>query len=313
MLQPSNNYYYLAFGLIIESEIEFPELYEYQTDIQHIDLKISLGATPQKHEIIGFQKPISAYNENEYWQEIPNIARYYAKNGSEAIIEPLCENWNDIRLFFISNIFYAILFQRDTLPISASGVIDKNGEVVLFVAPPLIGKSTLLFQFMQKGYLPFTDEGCVFNQFKKNDYEIYVNASFPKLYLWQSILADLSITDIAEFKPIRANIKKVSKSFQETFNPKSTKLKAIVILSEAKKASTISVKKLEQMDAFIALHECHPRPEWLEDLHKTKLNFNILGFLSKNISIFSAERLYSKNDFESFANLIESTVFENGK
>lgn len=308
MLENSRKYYYLAYGLSIESEIEFPELFAIEGDSLQIDLKIITGIVPKKDSIIGIQKPISAYNSNEYWQEIPHIARYLVSIGTEIIIEPICDNWNEIRIFVISNLFYAVLFQRNILPISASGVKDRTGEIVLFAAPKLTGKSTLLFRLMQLGYEPFTDDSCRIAQFDKNSNDFFAFAAYPKLELWQETLPKLGIESIDGFDKLRPNINKYEYFFHQQFLPKKQKIKAIVVLSETKKTDKISIKKLNQLEAFLVLHECHPRPEWIEDLHKIKQNFTLLSALSSKIPIFSAERPYFKNTCKELAQIIIDTV-----
>jgi hypothetical protein len=309
MSEKSRKYYYIAYGLSIESEVEFPELFVNEGDTKLIDIKIIIGKTTEKASIVGFQKPISAYNQNEYWQEIPNIARYYAKNGSEIVIEPLCENWNEIRLFAISNLFYPILFQRNILPISASGVIDRDGDVVLLMASTLVGKSTLLFKLMQLGYKPFTDDSCIIAPFDKNSNEIFALASFPQLRLWKETFPKLGIGNIDGFVQLRPSINKFGYFFHEQFLVNQHKIKAIVVLNETKRIKKVGIQKLNQMEAFLALHECYPRPEWIDDLKKTKQNFALLSGLSSKIPVYSAERPYFENTCSEFANLIIDIVF----
>jgi hypothetical protein len=300
-------FYYTAFGLTIKSEIAFSELFALESGPEQIDINICLGKVPEKETIIGFQKPITAYNKNEYWQIIPGVAKYYAKNGNSIIIEPITENWSEIRLFLINNIFYSVLYQNSFLPFLASGIIDKNGEVVLFMAPFLSGKSTLLLQFINKGFLPFTDNICVFNISDKNS--ILVNNSFKMIYTWKNTLESLKFNFLKVIE-IRENINKIG-ILNENIKCSEKKIRAIIILKESKKASDLTIKKLTQTEAFLKLHECHARSQWLQEMDMEIENFKYSSSISKNISIYTVERPYGKDTFDAYFDLIiNSEVFK---
>ena len=308
MPKNQTKFYYKTFGLTIESEILLPELYDIRYNSEPIDVKVALGKVPEKKSIIGFQKPISAYNKNEYWQEIPNIARYYAKKGNKIIIEPLCDRWGEIRLFLQTNIWYAILFQLNILPLLASGVINKNGDLILFAGKKLSGKSTLLFQFINKGYTPFSDIAIVFSF--QND-QIFVFPSFNTLFLWRTTFEKLNEKDKNyTISNLRPQINKISLgNLPNKFCGKPLKLAKILFLDEAKSAKSINITDLLPKEAFDLLHEVHARPQWIEDMGKHIENFKLLSQISKQIPVFKAERPYQKNCYEEFCSMIEIEVF----
>lgn len=307
MAQIENKYLYIACGLTIQSEIEFPELYFQDTESSTIDVTISIGKTPQKDSVIGFQKPISAYNKSEYWQEIPNIARYYAKNGNEVKIEPLCDNWNDIRLFFISNVLYSLLYQRNILPLLVGGIVDLNGNVILIGGKKLAGKSTLLFQLIQKGYSPFSDSCCTFLKIDKN---IEVNPSLPTIYLWKDTFDRINGNQF-EYSKLRSNINKVSINVLGKFSFQNRNSTTLIILNESKSNSEISIKKLNAKESFLELHELHLRPEWIEDMGKHIENFTLMSLLSNNLKIYKVGRPTNKALNSDLVNLIEETFLQN--
>ncbi|MES2796086.1 MAG: hypothetical protein V4683_08980 [Bacteroidota bacterium] len=300
-------YFYKAYGLAIKSEIKFSELFALDSESDSFDIHISVGKVPEKQSIIGFQKPISAYNDYQYWQEIPAIGRYFVANGKEIIIEPITKNWDDVRLFLITNIFYPLLFQRNQLPLLASGIINKNGEAVLFSAPFLTGKTTLLLQFLKKGYLPYTDQGCTFEI--ENKEKIQLNPSFPLIVCLKESVFNLGLNKTLKYNELRANINKLGILFSGNYFSNSIQLKAIVILKETSVSSTLNISKLNPQEAFMALHECHPRPEWIDKQHKNIENFKLLSSLSKQISVYKAERPYQKETNDTFVNMIEREIF----
>lgn len=304
-----NKYYYKTFGLIVESEILLPELFDFDYNREPIDVKVWIGKVPDKTGIAGLQKPISAYNKDEYWQEIPNMAKYYAKNGSEIIIEPLCENWGEIRLFLQTNIWYAVLFQRNTLPVFASGVVDKNGNAVVFAGKKLTGKSTILFQLINRGYTPFSDMAIVFSI---QNGQTWVLPTFNTIYLWKSTFEKLIENEKNyTFSKLRPQINKISiGNLSNGFSGKALKLAKIIVLDEAKSASTINIKELLPKEAFDLLHEIHARPQWIEDMGLHIENFKLLSQISKNITVFKAERPSQKDCIEDFGSMIESLILK---
>lgn len=310
MIKNEKKYLYSAYGLSIQSQIEFPEFFINLGDSEQIDIIISVGVAPEKASIVGHQKPISAYNKDEYWQEIPNVARYYAQNGNAVIIEPLCDNWQDIRLFFVSNVLAAILFQRNLFPMAGSGVLNTDNEVILFLGSKLVGKSTLLLQFFNKGYKPILDGFFVIEPFLQNDEDAFVNKSFNFISMEKNTVNQLDISkEIIEF-PLRKNINRIGLRFSENSLSEKYKIKAIVILQEKRSELEISVRKSDAKNAFLDLHECHYRPAWIEDLKKHVENFIFLTFISKKVPIYKATRPFDKDTFNGFFNEIESVVFQ---
>ena len=110
---------YWAYGLLVESEIEFPELLPFE--FEKSDVTLCIGKTPETltGEDVVHRVRVSI-SPNEYLLKFLNIANYYVANGNEIVIQPLPEgDEKSIRLFALSNAFAAILYQRNL--IGASG------------------------------------------------------------------------------------------------------------------------------------------------------------------------------------------------
>ncbi len=138
--------------------------------------------------------------------------------------------------------------------------------------------------------------------------EFFAFAAYPQLKLWKETFPKLGLKNYEDFVQLRPNIDKFGYYFHNQFSPNQHKIKAIVVLNETKKVDKIGIKKMNQMEAFLAMHECHPRPEWIDDLKMAKQNFVLLSTLSSKISVFQAERPYFDNTCDEFASLIIDTV-----
>ena len=133
---------YLAYGIPIVSTVELAALVSTTEtfDEQQI-LFVSEGNVPTHLENQPLEtKPFSTFNENEFIYAVPDVARYYIRDGKEIIIECTNGNWNEVLLFFYANCMAAALFQRNLIPFHVSGVFVDKSRVLLFAAPSRNGK-----------------------------------------------------------------------------------------------------------------------------------------------------------------------------
>ena len=143
-------YQYQAYGISVVSDIELPALLGIEGELDTKSIFVTQGVVNDALQNIPFgQNALSTFNDHEFRHEIPNVAKYYVANGKQVIVEPLCNNWDEILLYFYSNCMAAILFQRNMIPFHVSGVfVDKN-KVLLFAAPSRTGKSTTALMLQQ--------------------------------------------------------------------------------------------------------------------------------------------------------------------
>ena len=136
-------YKYLAYGIPIVSTIELPALESISEAFEEQEIIfVSEGKVPDSLEKPAIEtKPFSIFNENEFIYNVPEVARYYIKNGKEIIIERTNGDWSEVYLFFYSNCLTAALFQRSLILFHVSGIfVDKN-SVLLFAAPSGTGEN----------------------------------------------------------------------------------------------------------------------------------------------------------------------------
>ena len=151
---------YNAFGLTINSELEFPELRLGHGDP---DILIRLGHLP------------TVPSKATRWDEVlvNRFGVFRIINGSEIIadprprVDPLV-----LRVLLMGRVMAFLLRQRGWLSLHACGVV-VDGMGVLFVAPSGEGKSTTAAAFCAKGHRVVTDDLAAVR--------VIVNRSTPRL------------------------------------------------------------------------------------------------------------------------------------
>ena len=143
-------YFYYAFGLNIESEIECPLLIA--GDGSAPDLVIRLGPVPHELRQAQVQESFYQINARHCLLNIDKVARYLVTDGSEIIVEPHpAAAEKDVRLFLLGSAMGALLHQRGVWPLHGSAVAGRRGAV-LFVGATGSGKSSLAGAFHQRGF-----------------------------------------------------------------------------------------------------------------------------------------------------------------
>src|SRR5690606_21971235 len=122
----------------------------------HIHIKVAeLSEGDVTHPII--VKPFSRFNAQEYFFELPDVIRMLVRNGTEILVEFLTADTNFALQSVFQNAIPIAMLQRRIIPFRASGVVDKNGLVWLFFAPPRSGMTSNVLFLMERGYQFFSD------------------------------------------------------------------------------------------------------------------------------------------------------------
>lgn len=150
---------YQAYGLLIHSQIQCPEL------------SPASGSSTLPDVTIRLAQPVSAVcepGEESCFQVLPGafrlfisgVARYIVENGNSILIEPQAGVPIDkVRLFLLGSAMGALLYQRGLFPLHGSAVNTKWGAMI-FVGPQGMGKSTLAAHFLRRGYTLLSDDVC---------------------------------------------------------------------------------------------------------------------------------------------------------
>lgn len=282
-------YKYWAYGLFVESEIEFPELFPFE--FETTDVAIRLGKTPET--LIGddvVHRVRVSISPNEYLLKLLNIANYYVANGNEIIIEPHPNvDKGSIRLFLLSNALAAILYQRGSIPYHASA-IEHNGELALICGESGAGKSTSLSLLIQQGHRAFSDDVCVLHPSEANSKQINAYASYPMIKLWEDSFDLLQIEKQTTETKIRPELPKYARYFHDKFKTDSVEVRHIFVLEKGYQQSEVQMQHLSNVEAFFAVQKHIYRPMQMQAMKLHKANLNMLTNLLINAKVYKITR-----------------------
>lgn len=148
---------YHAFGLILQSDLDLPELQRAPVGSRP-DVIIKLGPVGA-----GISEPIG---RGVLWKtapgrfelEVPNTARYLASHGSEVVIELQPEaNPDEVRTYLLGSVAGAVLQQREMFVLHAGGFVHE-GRAILVCGRSGAGKSTVLQGLARRGYATMSDD-----------------------------------------------------------------------------------------------------------------------------------------------------------
>jgi hypothetical protein len=299
-------YHYQAYGIPIISEIELPALSGFDELFPAAPVYVSCGTVAETLlQLPNEEKPFSLFNENEFRYELPDIARYYIAHGTQIVIEPLCNNWDEILLYFYANGLAAALLQRNLIPFHVSGVFTEPNKVLLFAAPSRTGKSTTALMLQQKGYAPFTDDTALLTV---ENGRCYAQASYPMARLWQNTIELQSVYAEAEKQPIFAKIDKYGFSFHDQFSTQKVEVQAIVFLEEV--GTDIKIEAFKASHTMQHLGANIYRGQWLQGMKKQHLQFLQLTSIAKVLPAYKATRPQNRPTFEAFAEAIENEIIK---
>jgi hypothetical protein len=178
-----------SFGpFAFSSNLELPEL-PALGQATGIPVSVMLGRAPLAVEAPTFQGEICSTSRSEFLLRIPEVARYYVRNGAEIIVEPEAgASPLDVRGYLLSNVFAVLCHQRRLLPLHASAVRMGDG-VVAFLGNSGAGKSTLAAFLARAGNPLVADDLCLLDPEAPAAERVLPVA--PWLKLWRSSLEAL--------------------------------------------------------------------------------------------------------------------------
>lgn len=154
---------YTAFGLCIESELKLPGVMPGDgSDGGEPDIVIRYGSVPASLPFSSDMGVAWQTGPNAQLLSVVDVARYLLINGRDIIVERQpgsCEE--DVRVFLLGTAITALLYAREMTVLHAS-VMHTSRGAVLFLGRSGVGKSSLLSEFMKRGYEMLSDDmACV--------------------------------------------------------------------------------------------------------------------------------------------------------
>jgi hypothetical protein len=299
-------YKYLAYGIPIISSIKLTAFIE-NTEISATQIiTVSEGKVPENLEKPPLEsRPFSVYNETEFLYNVPEVARFYVRDGKEIIIERTNGDWSEVLLFFYSNCLAAALLQRNLLPFHVSGVFVDEGKVLLFAAPSRTGKSTTSVMLQQRGYAPFTDDTAIL---MIENGKCYAQASYPMMRLWQNTIKEQRVLHETDKLELRSDLEldKYGFMFHKQFVSEKVEVVGIVFLDA--ESEEMKTEPLKLTTAIQQLGNNVYGKQWLNGMKKQILQFKQLTSIVNIIPSWKAYRPKGQATFNNFAEMIEDQI-----
>jgi len=270
---------YKAFGLIIRSEFEIPELL---VSDGMPDVEIKIRETPEKLDDTISMGVMYQAAKNEFLLKINNIAKYFVTNGNQIYVEPFKKEIDkEIRLFLLGSAFGALFIQQGLLPIHGSTVKFGNSATI-FTGLSGAGKSTIAAYFVSQEYKVLADDISVVN------HNCEVVPGFPKMKLWNDILQKLEIKDHT-LEQIRPEMKKYQLPVTEKYYKEPLAVKNIIIIN-TKNSPGFEFEELSGIKKFNAVKNNTYRYRFVQGLDKQQDHFQVLNKLLPEIKVYKVTR-----------------------
>ena len=304
-------FHYYGFGLLISSEIEFPELLP--SESRDAEVSIFFGKVPAQISGISITSPNFSYTigEEELLFTVTDIVRYHASNGNNIIVEVLSttEEERTIRLYVLATVMAAILLQRQRLPLHASAII-KDGMLILLSGDSGAGKSTLLAELIKSGYQVFSDDIVVLKKDLLTG-GILANASYPMIKLWNDSIEKLDHVYFSDksFK-VRHDLDKYGFFFHSIFRTGSFPVSKILLLKKGSQEGFL-MKEQKHTEAFTAIFKQVYRPMLIQSNKHRLLCFTIISELAKSCTFMEITRPMECKPTELLAYVKDHFIEEN--
>ena len=279
---------YLAYGLKIESLIEFPELFPMQFSGEaDVYVRVGTSSSIEGETVLSAEKQFD-HGAQHYQLRVNGVAVYEVKAGKLISIVMLKgHQMGAVRLYCLSNAFAAVLYQRGMIPLHASGVI-VDGGVAMFLGPSGAGKSTLLLYLQSHGIRIYSDDVCV-PFIDEASRDVLVRASYPMLKCWSSTI-DLLQAGLEKKHRLQDGIDKFGIFFHSDFDIRALPPKFLFFLEKSDKDGEVSIQSISGVEVFSRLvAEAYRGNHFREDLHKQIL-FDVFTQLCVQSSVFVIRR-----------------------
>jgi hypothetical protein len=148
---------YQAFGVVFESDVEFPE--HRPTDAP-ASVIVERGTAPETLDNPELIYPNFVATRDEFLFTWKDLGRFYARGGERVTLDLVPDaDLSAVRVFLFGIVFRALLHQRDLLVFHA-GAFRIGESAALIVGNSGAGKSTTMGAALRRGYRIFTDDLC---------------------------------------------------------------------------------------------------------------------------------------------------------
>ena len=254
---------------------------------------------PPKNQPDTIYKPASIVNQEIYYLEIADIARYQI-NGKQEVIIDIAEGSTekDAMAFFFDTILTVLLIKHQQFVFHASAVKGKEGAI-LICAPAGGGKSTLATVLLNQGFELIEDDRCLLH-WDDIRQQLMIRNYLPFLDLWRDLSNAAEKNErLQPLYQIRDNIQKIRYDASAITVKKAVPVHKIFLITMDNQVDRIEqtqirgIAKVQTAKNFIHLDHLIPF------ISNPTSHFQYLAKLVMQVPVFrvSRSRLTSLNDF----------------
>lgn len=297
---------YWAFGLTIQSEIEFPEMHPFVL-MGDADVHLMVhDASTEAYEFPSHEHLHQPQGIGRYVLNVKGIAAYVVEFGNQINIH-LYDGADPgaVRLYCLSNAFAALLYQRGKIPLHASGIKIPSGTA-LFMGDSGAGKSSLLLKLGTMGWNIFTDDVCVPVQSGIGK-DLLVHSSYPMIKCWPDTLEKIKL-DATSAHRLRLGSDKLGFYFKGQFDLRPLKPQFVFLIEKSNVVDQFVVRRLSGKELFSRMSMQVYRNEHLDSVDKKAVMFDVLTQLAKQTTAYAIERPASQDSLEEMALAVSQKI-----
>jgi hypothetical protein len=287
---------YIAGGIVIETDIDFPEFVE---STETADVHVAYGKVPEEIENVIVQRALVQSNDSELLLKMPNVARFLVEGVSKITIELVDEKRKtDAERYILTFILGVLSFKKGFFPLHGGGVIH-NGEAYLFTGYSGAGKSTTLAGLAQRGFQPLADD--ISNFFVK-DNKVYVHPCFPRFKLWEDSMNMLNNKGVGEYK-LGTDIEKFLVPIGHEFPSGPIPVKRIYLLQESLNEDSF-FKDIKGREKLMKLKQNSYKPWMVKAFKLNQIHFGLMNSIVASVEFREFHRPLDKNKINEMYDLL---------
>ena len=289
-------YFYQLFGLVINSDIELPELPKSKISPK-FDVRIDLDGPFAESAPPGFH----ASNEAMVIV-IEGVGRYRIESGKKISVWPTGQaDPRAIRLYLLGSAMGLLLQQRAILPLHANAIVI-GGRAVAFMGPSGSGKSTLASWFHGHGLGILGDDVCAI-EFDRTRNPV-AHSGLPRLRLWRDALvaSGRSVDDHARSLPEYDDWDKFDVTLDSHWpDGQNFPLGYLYLLVQGEETS---IRRLNGIEAFEAVVANIYRGQFMALSGKANELLQSCMDLARTVPIYEARRRWTSEQFDDEAQIL---------
>jgi len=300
----TSDYFYQAFGLLIESDCPLPELIESDRSKDKIDITIKLEDLKDQWRHRSKDCKEFFASKSKIMFQINGLCIFSIEGGRKILYSPFDgADLDQIRLYILGTCMGAILNQRKILPLHGSA-IAINGKAYAFVGESGAGKSTLARAFLRKNYQLLSDD-VIAVTLSSNDTPV-VHPAYPQQKLWDNSLDKFGM-NTSDYRPLFERDKKFAVPVPSQFFNGQLPLAGIFELT-INKITEPKIELIENMERFHILYTHTYRNFFIEPLGLREWHFNLSSKIIEKIDTYRLQRPNTKFTAEELTGMVLNSV-----